>query len=125
MKTTVPIFPGYVFVQLESAEKTLLLNSHKIVRILPVTELTEKQLVAELKEIRKLQKARLESPLSVLPELTPGKSVSIVSGPLAGVNGIVEWRGKKAKVTINVDMLGQSVSTELSIEQVEINPSAP
>ena len=36
------------------------------------------------------------------------------------MNGIVERRNQRARVTVNVDMLGQSVSVELDLGEVEV-----
>ncbi len=120
VETFLPMFPGYVFVQLDSASRVALLRSHKVVTVLPVDSVQEARLVAELGEIQRLEQAELECELEVGPDLVVGKPVVITAGPLRGLTGIVERRHTRCRVSINVEMLGQSVSAELDVGDVEI-----
>ena len=119
VETFLPMFPGYVFVQINATNTPTLLQSHKVVTTLSIDSACEATLVAELREIQRLEQAELESDLIVHPGLAVGNSVLIVSGPLAGMHGVVERRQQMMRVTLNVEMLGQSVSVGLDVGEVD------
>ena len=120
VETFLPMFPGYVFVQLGDASKVVLLQSHKIVHVLQVTVAKEPTLITELRDLQLLEQAGLQGELMVHPELAPGTPVLICAGPLKGLTGVVERRQQKLRVTVNVELLGQSVSVDLDVGEVEV-----
>ncbi len=120
VSTTKPMFPGYLFAQLDAEAAKTLLASHKAVRVLPVTAEREIALVAELRAVQALEQLQDRTPLLVHPELTVGTPVRIVSGPLAGFSGIVEKRRQNVRVSVSVEMLGRSVSADLDVGEIEV-----
>lgn len=118
--TYVPMFPGYLFVQLDSENRTTLLNSHKVVYILPIDELAEEQLVRELNELKELERRSEEREILVQPEIVPGKLIRVSDGPMKGLEGVVTRRRDQLRVTVNVELLGQSASVDIDIGDVEI-----
>jgi transcriptional antiterminator RfaH len=121
VETFLPMFPGYVFARLEPDDKGILYQSNRIAAILPVSETEEPRLISELRSIQILEQASLEEQLMVNPELKTGDVVLITAGPLQGTCGIVEQRRNTTRVTVNVEILGQSVSAELDVGEVEID----
>ncbi len=119
VETYHPMFPGYVFAQLSADSRTIFLQSHKIVHILPVTSLQEDTLVQELRTLQQLENMQAETELLVLPDLTPGAGIVITDGPFKGMNGVVQRRRSKTRITVNVELLGQSVTAEIDIGEVE------
>ncbi len=115
----IPMFSGYVFCSLNQELYQKVLRSNRIVYRLQMDELNEKILIRELQGIQMFEKLAVESELIVRPELVNGSRISVRSGPLKGMNGIVEKRKGKAIITINVEILGQSVSTEIDVEDIE------
>lgn len=115
----VPMFPGYVFCWLnyELSKEIIMCKAffHKI----KIDELSEKTLIEELKSIQILEKSEACKELIVRPELVQGVNVKISKGPFAGMNGIVEKRKDCATITINIEILGQSVTAQMDIEDVE------
>jgi len=120
VETFLPMFSGYVFVQLHPEMKTILLESHKVVTVLQIEDTQEDLLIHELNQLQQLEQLQLEEDLIVQPKLIPGTPVQVVVGPLAGLTGIVQHRKNKARVSINVEILGQSVSAELDLGEVEL-----
>jgi transcriptional antiterminator RfaH len=118
VETLLPMFPGYLFVQLGREETDLLVRCNKIARILRIDQSQERQLLPELRSLQILEASELGSELVVAPELVPGTPVEIVEGPFAGMAGIVTQRGKSTRVSVNVEMLGQSVSVDLDVGEV-------
>jgi len=121
VETFLPLFPGYVFVQIDNETRSVLLQSHKIVTVLRIDAVQERTLVAELGDVQLLERAALEAELVVQPEIVPGRPVRVRSGPLAGMSGIVQRRQQKTRVTVNVEILGQSVSVELDVGDVDVD----
>ena len=120
VESFLPMFPGYVFAQLHEQGRNTILQSHKIVTILPIDDVQECLLIEQLREIQLLEQASQEAQLVIQPKLVPGKPIFIKTGPFQGLTGIVQRRKQKARVTVNLEFLGQSVSAELDIGEVEI-----
>ena len=118
VETWIPMFPGYIFVQLAPEMHTILLQSHRIAAILPINATAEERLIEELRQIQRLEAAAREVELVVQPEIIEGKAVTVTAGPLRGVTGVVQRRLKLTRVVVNVDILGQSVAAELDIGEV-------
>ncbi|MFO7821684.1 MAG: transcription termination/antitermination NusG family protein, partial [Lentisphaeria bacterium] len=55
VETYLPMFTGYIFVQVNDREKQLLARFGKIAHILPIDDLGEERLVGELQNLRRLE----------------------------------------------------------------------
>ncbi|OGV53469.1 MAG: hypothetical protein A2X45_24350 [Lentisphaerae bacterium GWF2_50_93] len=114
----VPMFSGYVFCSLDQPLYQKILLSNRIVYRLQMNDKSEAELIGELHDIQMFEKLAVESEVIVRPELVSGSRVMVRSGPLKGLGGVVEKRKGKTMITINVEMLGQSVSTEIDVEDI-------
>lgn len=114
-----PMFRGYLFLHLGPGDKEALAQCQRVAAVLPVDHMKEVRLVEELRSIRILELAGLQSELVVHPELAAGQEVVIGTGPMRGLRGIVEQRRSRARVTVNVEILGQAVSVDLDVGEVE------
>jgi len=56
----------------------------------------------------------------IKPELVPGCPVQIINGPFQGIYAVVKRRNNAMKVTVNLDMLGHSISAELDALDLEL-----
>ena len=121
VETFVPMFRSYVFMQVSAQTRPLVLQSHKVLHFLSVDRPREEQLVEELRGIWQMEAMQAETELVVLPDLAPGQPVKLNSGPLAGLTGIVERRRSRTRVTINVELLGQAVATEVDVGEIELD----
>ena len=117
---SVPMFSGYVFAQINPNEKIKLLESRQSARVIAPDENMETKLVQELNDIKILINATLEGIILVRPEIQIGNFVRIRSGPLVGLTGIVTQRKNKTRVTVNVEMIGYSVSIDLDVSEIDI-----
>jgi len=116
----VPLFTGYIFALIAPEEKTDLATSpHVAVVLLPDTMMAA-TLVRELNDVLVLERAVGEGELEVRPEIEVGKLVEIRGGPLAGVHGVVTQRRNRCRLTVNVEMVGQSVSLDVDADEVEL-----
>ncbi len=113
--TWLPMFPGYVFVQYDPSRTAELVNSHKVIRILDIDPACEAVLVEDLRALQKMESLARTAEIEVMPEILPGEKVRITGGPLNGTTGIVRQRDDTVRVTVNVELLGQSVAVELDV----------
>ncbi|MCK5844234.1 MAG: hypothetical protein KAG97_05960 [Victivallales bacterium] len=116
----VPMFPGYVFAPLDEETYRTLLISGAIAFKMRMTETSEKGLIRDLNALLDFERVAAEKEIVIKPEIVEGAFITVASGPLEGVSGIVEKRGDEAKLTVNVEILGQSVSTKIDIEDIEL-----
>lgn len=117
----VPMFTGYVFCSLDHSLYQKAVISNRIVYRLQMNEKSEEELIKDLCDIQMIEKISNEADVTVRPELAVGRKIIVKSGPLKGIRGVVEKRRGKTMITINVEMLGQSVSTETDIEDIEVD----
>jgi transcription antitermination factor NusG len=117
----IPMFYGYVFAQINPDDKLLLQQPRYSSQIITPDRRAEENLIKELNDIKILIDATEEGNLEVFPEIQVGKAICIKSGVLAGLNGIVIRRNNKMRITVNVEMVGSSVSVDLDIGEVEID----
>jgi len=105
----VPLFAGYVCVVLDKPEHSLLYDTKKLVRIIPVPNQTA--FVRELQAVA--QAVESYDDVFIQPGLAVGRRVLIQSGPMAGHEGIVVNRQKEKRLALSVQMFNQSVIVKL------------
>ena len=59
------------------------------------------------------------------PLLTTGDKVRVITGPLAGVIGIVLKKGNGLRFIVTLDMIGKSVSLQIDAGALELIASHP
>lgn len=119
VETFLPMFRSYLFAQLGDGSRAQLVQSHKIVHLVEVTPQQEVGLVRELNDILRLEHLQAEMELVVLPELQPGQPVVMTDGPFKGMTGIIERRRSLTRVTVNIELLGQAVTAEMDVGELE------
>ena len=121
-----PLFPGYVFCRLDVNYRLPVLTTPGVLRIVSngngPTVVDEKQMLA----LRMVLAEHLQcEPCSFLQL---GQRVRIVSGALAGVEGILMDTRKRQTLVVSIDILHRSVAVEieqLSVEPVDAPPRYP
>jgi len=119
VETFLPMFRSYVFAQVGDEMRPCIMQSHRIVRLVDVTPQQEPVLIRELNDILGLAQLQAQAELVVLPGLQPGQPVLITDGPLKGLTAIVAQRRNLTRVTVNVELLGQSVVAEMDVGEIE------
>jgi transcription antitermination factor NusG len=110
-----PVFPGYFFAAFNVEGRVNLLRSNNIVRILEPG--SRRQLLHELAQIRKA--LRVDPTLTTCAALKAGRRVRILTGPFMGIEGVVRSLKGKAKVCLNVELIGRAVALEVDREFLE------
>jgi transcriptional antiterminator RfaH len=116
----VPMFPGYVFCALDEEKYAEIVQCGAIVYRVKMTPELETRLIEDLIALRDFERMTRAAEVVVRPEIVEGVRVKVCSGPLRGVTGVVEQRKDRIVLSVGVEILGQSVSTKLDIEDVEL-----
>jgi transcription antitermination factor NusG len=119
VETRLPMFSGYLFVRTGAGDRERLAECHRIVRFFDMTPEREARLLEDLRCVRQLELTSQVTEVVVSPELAPGRAVVVRSGPFRGVRGVVVRRKDSVRITVNVEMLGQSVSAEVDVGELE------
>jgi transcription antitermination factor NusG len=119
----VPMFTGYIFCCLNEDKYQSLLRSNAVVYRIQMDFPGEHSLIEELEAVQAFERIFDRKDILVKPELVQGTGVSINSGPMKGMKGVIRRRKGKTLVTVNIELLGQSVSAEADIGDVEAEES--
>jgi transcriptional antiterminator RfaH len=115
IRSRLPLFSGYVFFCGRERDRLAALKTNRIANIIDVSN--QAKLVSDLKPIEKV----ILNGFDITPHkyLKKGARCRITGGPLADIEGLVVSSGRKAKLVLQVEMLGQSTSIETTIDMVE------
>ncbi len=117
-KVYLPLFPGYLFVNIRLDEILEVLNRRSVVRILGVKGVPIPVPVEQIDSIRVLLESKIR--FDPCPYFGERKEVIVVNGPLQGVRGkIAEVRGNY-RLILSVDLIQRSVSLEIDVKDVEL-----
>ena len=117
----VPMFSGYIFSQMTVEEELQIRQSGYVASVIRPDTHAETQLIQDLNDVKLLIEATLEGEIVVRPEIQEGDTVYIKGGPFMGLNGIVSRWKSKTRITVNVEMVGQSITMEIDASEVEVD----
>lgn len=116
----VPCFPGYLFVLATVEERLAALGTKRVVR--PLTVPDQDELWHDLCQVSRLLAVNADA----LPnqELVPGTPVEVLSGPLAGLQGVVLRTASGKRLWVQVNFIQRGVSVLLDDCALAPLPSA-
>ena len=114
-KAVLPLFPGYVFLCGDEAQRSRALETRRIANVIPV--LDQEGLVRELSGIQRMLAAGLA--VDPFPGLQRGRRCRVRSGALADLEGCIERRAGRTRFVVNVDILGQAAAVEIDADLLE------
>jgi transcriptional antiterminator RfaH len=111
-----PLFPNYVFLQLEPLQRQKVFQSDYVANVLEVPDQAQfsEQLAAILLALENDLEVRLA------PQITAGARVKVKSGPLRGIEGWVEERSGSCLVLLRVDFIRQAAAVKMDAENLEL-----
>ncbi|HWQ91076.1 MAG TPA: transcription termination/antitermination NusG family protein [Clostridia bacterium] len=111
-----PLFPGYVFLQLEQGQQDSLRQNDHVANLLSVFD--QDTFESQLHDIC----LALESSLGVVlaPAIGEGMRVRIKYGPLQGIEGWVEQRYGMSTVLLRLDFISQAAAVKLDADSLEL-----
>lgn len=107
-----PLFPGYVFLELEPAQKDPVRQNDHVANLLEVFD--QETFQRQLQDIL----LALESSLGVrlAPAIGEGMRVRIKGGPLEGLEGTVEQRYGMTTVLLRLDFINQAAAVKVDAD---------
>jgi len=110
-----PLFPGYVFLQLEPGQKEAVYQNDHVANLLEVFDQAtfQKQLQDILLALQTQEGVRLA------PAIGEGTRVRIRSGPLQGIEGWVEQRYGMTTVLLRLDFINQAAAVKIDADSLE------
>lgn len=121
-KITVPLFPGYLFVEVDTLDnhvKLAILKTVGVVKILGKKENAEPIAVPDdkIEAIRRLLEKKAEVFTFQYPK--EGQAAKIINGPFAGIEGtVVKCDVEKEIFVVSIDLLQRSVAIKLEGFQI-------
>jgi transcription antitermination factor NusG len=111
-----PLFPGYVFLRLDPAQRLTVRQNDHVANLLEVFDQTKFE--QQLQDILKA----LESSLGVrlAPAIGEGMRVRIREGPLQGIEGWVEQRYGMTTVLLRLDFISQAAAVKVEAHQLQL-----
>jgi len=117
-KITIPLFPGYLFVQVaETSSRLPILQTPGVASIVGQGPTPEPIPESEIAAVRLVMASRERC--SAHPFLKEGTWVRVSRGALKGVEGFLVRIKNLARVVISVNALSQSVAVEIDARDVE------
>src|SRR5439155_8968098 len=107
-----PLFPGYVFLQLDDGRKSAVRHNEHVANLLEVFE--QETFQRQLQDILLALDAKLGVRLA--PAIGEGMRVLIKAGPLQGLEGWVEQRYGMSTVLLRLDFISQAAAVKLDAD---------
>ena len=109
-----PLFPGYVFLQLEPRQKDSVRQNDHVAKLLEVFD--QETFQRQLQDILFALETNLEVRLA--PAIGEGMRVRIKSGPLHGLEGWVERRQGMTTVLLRLDFINRAAAVKIDADQL-------
>jgi len=113
---TTPLFPGYVFLCGDEADRLAALQTKRVARVLDVCD--QDRFRQELAHVGRIVDG--DTPAELYPGLRAGVRCQVISGSLAGLEGIVLRRRGPWRVYVSVTFLGQSAELEIEPDRLRL-----
>ena len=110
--TDMPLFPGYVFASFDPERTLPVLVTPKVQRIVNFGKYPHPIPDEEIAAIKRVVASGLDA--ESCPTPTVGESVQIVSGPLAGVSGILAEKRSSLRLIVSVELIHRSIAVEVT-----------
>ena len=118
MRLELPLFPSYIFVHLPLREKLRVLEVPGVVRLVGFGEHAAPLPVQEIETLRNSLTRELKA--QPHPYLTAGRRVRIMSGPLAGMEGILVRKKSDFRLILSVNLIMRSIV--VNVDAADIRP---
>jgi hypothetical protein len=110
-----PLFSSYVFLCGTAEQRQEALRTNRLCQTIEVAD--QEGLVCELTSIECAIRANMH--LSPYPQAAVGQRCRIIAGALTGLEGVVIQQARRARVVLEVQMLGQGAVIEVDVDILE------
>ena len=115
-RVQLPLFPGYLFVNLLLKDRLSVLNTRGVVRILGINGNPVPVPVEQIDAIKRVLESKLK--YDPYPYFIQGREVVITNGPLQGMRGRILERRGSYRLILSIDIIQRSVVVEVDIKLV-------
>jgi transcription termination/antitermination protein NusG len=115
IKSLLPLFGGYLFFNGDESARYKALTTNRIANVIPVAD--QAGLIRDLAQVHRA--IRSGAAIDPHPYLREGTLCRVVSGPLAGVEGLVVKKLSAMRLILKVDILGQAASVQIDADMIE------
>lgn len=112
-----PLFPGYVFVQMTERNRLDILRLPGVVQLVCFQGQPAAIAPAEIEALRRGTTGSVV--VQPHPYLKEGRRVRITSGPMAGTDGIFVRRKHQTRLVVSISLIQRSVAMEIGEADVE------
>jgi transcription antitermination factor NusG len=112
----VPLFPGYLFCRFDPQKSAPILATPGVSGIINSGGKFLEVNPEQLENVRKSLDSGL--PIEVVPDFVRGQRVRIISGAMAGIEGVLSALKNQIRVGLEVTMMNRSILVEVSPSQV-------
>jgi transcription antitermination factor NusG len=116
-RVDMPLFPGYVFVQIPICERLKVLE---IASVLRIVSFNGQAAPLPDGEIEALRNALIHRKAEPFPYLAVGKRVRVITGSLEGLEGVVVRRKGNLRIVVSLHFIMQSVALEIDAADLEL-----
>jgi transcription antitermination factor NusG len=111
-----PLFPGYLFLRGSLDDAYVSDRTRRVAAILPVHD--QQRMSVELRNIFMALSGGVA--LDPYPYLHKGLRVEVRSGPFRGLQGLIDGRGSRGLLILQVQLLGRAVAMEIDPSLVDL-----
>ena len=115
---TKPLFPGYVFARIGRDRRSRVYQQDLLARVITIAD--EPKFLRQLADVKLIVASGLE--LSLHPLIHRGSRVRVVSGPLRGLEGIVDDPANPKGIILAVDVLQQGLHVRMPLADLQVLP---
>ena len=123
MNLQLPLFPGYVFVRIALEERLQVLQTPGLVRLVGFNGLPAPLDDREIDAMRTGLTAGLRA--EPCPYLRVGQRVRLRSGPLRGMQGILQMKKTGYRFVLSLELIQRSVAVEVDAADLETDDAGP
>jgi transcription antitermination factor NusG len=116
VRTVMPLFPTYLFVNIERRERVRVLQSPGVVHIVGNSHEDTPVADCEIELLRSSVQGRAVEPYR---ELVVGKKVRIKRGSMEGVEGVLVRKGNGMRFVLSLKLINQCAAIEVGAEDLE------
>jgi len=111
-----PLFAGYLFLCGDEQDRYRTLATNRVVNVIRVSN--QDRIRSELRHVYQL--TNRAGDIDVFPGIRRGKRCRVIRGMLRGLEGVVLRRRDACRVSVAVEMLGQSAEAEIDASCLEV-----
>lgn len=108
-RSSLPLFPGYIFLCGQEEDRLAALKTRRVANVLQVPD--QSRLRTDLRQVWRVVQSEL--PVDLYPRIRKGAKCRVIRGSLSGLEGAVIRRKGPWSVYVGVAFLGQSAELEI------------